>query len=329
MLHHSKRILFAWLIACIPFAAFAQTSDSTSTSPDRPNHTASDDENLNTPTGSEVNFGMGHYTYVEPGTAKISIHGQKFSGGYTGTFSLNENQHWFVQAGVQGFMGHTTYDGWCSPYLITPESTSPNGYALDFGDSTPCSENGDKDWYLKTRGLVGKDFIGRKWGWSPTTGVGVRYLSNGTTDVAGYRTDNYLYIPIGLSARTRIESLRLLSLNVEYDRLIRGWQTTRDSNLGGGDFPATPTAPAFTLDGFSNISFEQHSGYALRASAKYHVSRHWSVEPAFIQWHVNASPVNYETATFTVRQITVQQQLGAYEPLNRTSEFVMKLGFHF
>jgi hypothetical protein len=99
--------------------------------------------------------------------------------------------------------------------------------------------------------------------------------------------------------------------------------------LGGGDVPATPIAPAFTIEGFSDISFDQHSGWALRASAKYQMTRQWSVEPEYIHWNVSASPVNHETATFTVNGITVRQQLGAYEPLNRTNEFIGRLGFRF
>jgi hypothetical protein len=59
------------------------------------------------------------------------------------------------------------------------------------------------------------------------------------------------------------------------------------------------------------------------------MTNHWSAEPEYIHWNVSASPVNYETATFTVNRITAQQQVGAYEPLNRTNEFVVKLGFRF
>ena len=73
----------------------------------------------------------------------------------------------------------------------------------------------------------------------------------------------------------------------------------------------------------------QSSGWALRASAKVPVTRRWSVEPYYVYWNVKASPVNYETATFTVNNITVQQQLGAYEPDNNTSEFGVRLGFRF
>jgi len=304
-----KRLLFAVVIALISFPSFAQT--------------------LETPTGSEVNVSVGGYKYVEPGTTSISIHGPKFGGEYTGTLSLGQDGHWFAQTNARGTFGRTTYDGWCYPFLITPESTSPNGYALDVGDASPCNESGDKDWYLEARGLVGKDFIGPKWAMSPTTGLGVRHLSNGISGVDGYRTDNYLYLPVGVTARTTMGAHRLLSFNMEYDFLLHGWQTTRDSLLGGGDVPATPTAPAFTIEGFTDVSFHQHSGGALRVGAKYQVSRQWSVEPSYIYWRVGSSPVNYETATFTVNGVTAQEQFGAYEPLNATHEFVVKLGFRF
>ena len=46
-------------------------------------------------------------------------------------------------------------------------------------------------------------------------------------------------------------------------------------------------------------------------------------------WHVSASPVNSETVTFTVNNVTAQEQLGAYEPVNVTSEFGVRLGVHF
>jgi hypothetical protein len=132
-----------------------------------------------------------------------------------------------------------------------------------------------------------------------------------------------------LTARTTVASDKTLSFNVEYDHLLHGWQTTRDSQLGGARIPATATTPAFTVEGFSDVSFDQHSGWALRASAKYQVTRHWSVEPEYIHWRVAASPVNEETATYTVSRITVQEQFDAFEPVNRTDEFFVKLGFHF
>ena len=252
---------------------------------------AQTDASLATPTGHEVNASVGSYTYTEPGAHSISIDGVKVGGEYTATLSLSKRRHWFAQADVRGTIGSVTYTGWCSPFLITPTSASPNGYELDFGDASPCSENGDRDWYLEARVLAGKDLIGRTWAWSPYGGLGVRHLSNGTTGTAGYRTDEYVYLPVGMTARTRVASHGALSVNLEFDRLLHGWQKTRGSELGGGDVPATTTAPAFTIDGFTDVSFSQPRGWALRASAKYQVTTRWSVAPYYIRWSVGASPL--------------------------------------
>jgi opacity protein-like surface antigen len=299
-------------VALISSQAFAQT-----------------DPSLATPTGHELNASVGGYTYTEPGAQSISIHGVKVGGEYTATLSLNKRRHWFAQADVRGTLGSVTYTGWCSPFLITPNSASQNGYELDFGDASPCSERGDRDWYLEARVLAGKDLIGRTWAWSPYGGLGVRHLSNGTTGTAGYRTDEYVYLPVGMTARTRVASHGALSVNLEFDRLLHGWQKTRGSELGGGDVPATTTAPAFTIDGFTDVSFSQPGGWALRAGAKYQITRHWSVEPFYLHWNVSASSPNDQTVTFTVNQVTARERIGFYEPLNTTDEFGVKWGFHF
>jgi hypothetical protein len=282
-----------------------------------------------TPTGHEVNVSVGGYKYVEPGETSISIHGPKIGGEYMATVSLNQRRHWFAQADARGLVGNATYTGWCSPYLIRPNNTSPNGYELDIGDPSPCSESGDRDWYVEGRALAGKDVIGNRWTYSPYAGVGVRHLSNGTTGINDFRTDDYLYVPLGLTARTAVASRHALSFNLELDPLIHGWQKTRDSALGSGDIPATPTAPAFTINGFSDVSFSQHRGWALRASATYQLTRRWSVEPYYVHWRVSASPASDETVSFTVNRITAQEQLGFYEPLNTTRELGVKLGIHF
>ena len=288
----SWRILFlAGVAALISPQAFAQTGAS-----------------LATPTGHEVNASVGSYTYTEPGAHTISIHGVKVGGEYTATLSLSKRRHWFGQTDARGSLGSATYTGWCSPFLITPNSASPNGYELD---------------------LAGKDLIGRTWAWSPYGGLGVRHLSNGTTGTAGYRTDEYLYLPVGMTARTRVRSHGALGVNLEFDRLLHGWQKTRGSALGGGDIPATTTAPAFTLDSFTDTSFSQSGGWAFRASAKYQLTRRWSVEPFYVHWNVSASPVNDQTVTFTVNHVTARERIGFYEPLNTTNEFGVRWGAHF
>ena len=49
---------------------------------------------------------------------------------------------------------------------------------------------------LEARALVGKDVIGHAWARSPDSGLALRHLSNGTAGVAGYRTDEYVYVPL-------------------------------------------------------------------------------------------------------------------------------------
>ena len=290
---------------------------------------AQNDASLATPTGDEVSISGGSYTYTEPRTQRIAIHGLKVGGQYTYTLSLSKRRHWFAQTDVRGTIGNVTYTGWCSPFLITPNSASPNGYELDFGHASPCSEPGDRDWYLEARVLAGKDLVGPTRAWSPYGGLGVRHLSNGTAGAVGYRSDEYLYLPVGMRARTRLASHGALSVNLEFDRLLHGWQTTRGSKLGGGEVPATATAPAFAIDGFTDVSFSQSGGWALRASAKYQVTRHWSVEPYYVHWNVSPSPANDQTVTFTVNHVTAREQISFYEPLNTTDEFGVKWGFHF
>jgi len=284
---------------------------------------------LATSTGNDVNISVSGYKYTEPDGLAISIHGGKIGGEYTGTKVIDSRRHWFAQANFRGTFGHTTYDGWCSPFLIAPNAGSPNGWELDLGDAQACSESGDPDSYIETRGLFGKDLIGASVGWSPYAGLGYRHLSNGLAGVSGYRIEQYLYLPVGITARISAGSQGSLSFNAEYDQLLHGWNTTHDSQLGGGDIPATDTAPAFTLEGFTDVSFDQHSGWGFRTSAKYQVNLHVSLEPYYIRWHVSPSPVSNETATFTVNGVTAQEQFGAYEPRNATNEFGVKLGIRF
>jgi hypothetical protein len=312
-----KESFFAGVVALAAFQAFAQAAGGGA------------DSRLATPTGHDVKVGVARYTYQEPGAQSISIHGVKIEGEYTGTLSLSTRQHWFVQANLRGTLGNVSYDGWCSPFQIAPNSGSPNGYELDLGGASRCRETGDQDWYVEGRALVGKDLLGREWGLSPFTGLGLRHLSNGTNGVNGYRTDDYLYLPLALTARTRIASHRALSFTLEYDQLLHGWQTTRDSHLGGGDVPATSTTPPFTIVGFSDISFSQSGGWAIRTSAAYQATRRLSIALYYLRWSVSASPVNEETATFTVNGVTARELLGAYEPFNVTNELGVLLGFHF
>ena len=310
-----QKLILATTLTLLPLSALAQTSG------------AQPDVAPVTAPGQEISFDVSGYNYVEPGELQISIQGVKLGGEYTGAFLLSKSNHWFARTNVQAKTGSTNYDGWCAPWLIVPNRSSPNGYALDLGDYSACADSGNRDWYMEGRALTGKDFVGKHWTWSPETGLGLRHLSNALDGVAGYRVDNYLYLPLGLTARTAIASHNVLTFNVEYDFLIHGWQTTHDSRFGGGDIDATDVAPAFTINGQTDVSFDQHQGRALRAGAKFDMTRRLSVEPYWIRWEVQDSIDSNEIVTFTVNGITAQENLGFVEPHNTTNELGVKFNF--
>jgi hypothetical protein len=312
----TRSICLAGLLALASSAAFAQTPATTSS-------------RLATPKGHNFNLSVQHYDYTEPPPVDISIHGPKFGAEYTGTFTLNERRRWFAHINVRGTGATADYDGNCRPWQITPDNASANGYRLTLGTKFPCSEDGSIDWYVDGRVLAGKDFGGNRVGLSPFIGVGAWHLSNGVTDNYNYRSQDYVYVPIGATLRTSAIGGRVLSVTLEYDHLVRGWNTTRNSLLGGGTVPATPTTPSFTIGDFTDLSFDQDSGWALRASAAYQLSRSWSIEPYYLRWRVNDSTVNNGSVAYTVNNITVRQTLGYLEPLNYTNEFGVKIGFRF
>jgi hypothetical protein len=286
---------------------------------------------LTTRIGHEINVSVQHYDYTEPlgGEIDVKIHGPKFGAEYIGTFALNQRRHWFAQFNVRGTGATASYDGSCRPWQIVPSSTSANGYRLALGSASPCSESGDSDWYLEGRAMAGKDFSGTSWALSPFTGIGARHLSNGTTGNFNFRTQEYLYVPVGATVHTMAIAGHALGVTVEYDHLLLGSNKTRDSLLGGGTVPATATAPAFSIGDFTDLSFEQHGGWALRAHASYNVSRSWSIEPYYVRWRVSDSPLSSGSVAYTVNAITVRQTLNYYEPLNFTNEFGVKVGWHF
>lgn len=313
----TRSLALAGLMAFASSGAFAQTQASTTT------------PILATRLGHEINISLQHYNYTEPDDVDISIHGPKFGAEYTGTFALSQRSRWFAQINVRGTGAVARYDGWCRPYQITPSSTSANGYRLTFGERAQCSETGDADFYVDGRALIGKDLIGSTWAFTPFAGIGLRHLANGVTGNFNYRTDEYAYVPVGMTVRLAPSAAHVLGITVEYDHLIRGWQKTRQSLLGGGTVPATSTTPAFTISDFTDMSFDQHTGKAFRASASYQVSRRWSIEPYFTRWRVEDSPVFQGSVALTVNAITVRQSLGFYEPHNFTNEAGVKIGLRF
>lgn len=313
-----KPLVMVLCLTAFPPAATAQT-------PPRPIRTP-----LATSAGHEINVSGQHYRYAEPDPkVDIYISGLKLGGEYTGTWVFGPRGHWFAQLNARLTGGPADYDGWCRPWQIAPSANSANGYALRLGDRAKCAEENHTDWYADGRVIMGKDLVAGAWSLSPYTGIGTRHLANGITGHANFRTDEYVYIPVGLTLRTTLTTTRAAALTVEYDHLLRGWQTTRNSLLGSGTLPATPTAPTFTIGDFTDLSFDQHDGRGFRVSAAVPVSDRWSVQPYYTYWRVEDSPVTTGSVAYAVGGITARGQLTAYEPLNTTAEAGVKIALRF
>jgi hypothetical protein len=316
------RLVLAGLMAMSSSAAFAQAP--ATTPPPAPSN------GLGTAAGHEFNVSVQQYEYVEPLEIDVRMHGVKFGLEYTGTFSVGAARRWFVQLNARATGFVVDYDGSCRPWRIVPSEASPNGYRLTVGSPSPCAEDNDPDGYGDARVLVGRDLGGRgSWGVAPFAGVGFRHLSNGTTGNFNYRTQEYLYVPLGVTARTRVRADRVVRVTVEYDRLVRGWNTTRNSIFGAGTVPATDTAPSFVIGDFSDLSFTQRDGWGFRASAAYPLARRWTIEPYYVRWQLDDSPVSPGSVAFVVNGITARQTLNYLEPHNFTNEFGVKLGLRF
>lgn len=156
---------------------------------------------------------------------------------------------------------------------------------------------------FETRFLLGKDFISLpSFHLTPYTGFGIRYMTNhsaghydiyaydqGTPNVAlGHNfSDFYYYMPYGLTFDLATSNDYEVSLNIEYDSLLKGYE--RDDYANFDEF----TLPQ---DGYTNqnLRFTFNHGWGFRSSLKF--LKHLSSVDIYLQpymryWHINASQV--------------------------------------
>lgn len=251
------------------------------------NHLVYAESILATKTGNEVGMSLSSYQYQEPGV--MTNKGLKIGGEYRATQTLSDK--FWVRGDVRLAMGSVNYS--------SPASGSANG---------------EPDWYLEGRGLVGND----AWSFNnltlvPYAGLGYRYLFNDArgitnTGFAGYRREsNYLYLPLGIIGRMTMENTAQLVTEAEYDQLILGKQFTKLSDAGLG---------------YSDVSNNQNSGYGLKLSVKYEKDN-WGVGPYANYWNINRSAVVPEI------QNGVPTGFGLVEPKNNTVEFGLKASVKF
>ena len=172
------------------------------------------------------------------------------------------------------------------------------------------SKGDNPDYTGEVRILGGKDFVTNALGVSAYAGLGYRNLYNdlrGSTDIGaqGYRRDSqYLYVPICITPRFRVTDTSRISTNIEYDYLVKGWQTT---DLGDA------------IPGASDVTNTQNSGYGLRGSIMYEFNT-WSFGPYTEYWNINESDIKVGGPGCT---------FGCAEPHNQTIEVGLQAKYHF
>jgi hypothetical protein len=243
-----------------------------------------------TQTGNTLGLTLSGYQYKEP-SLDVVINSALVGIDYAGTYAFGND--WFVKADARYAYGSAKYSG---------SGTQSN---------IPYS-------YYDLRSLFGYDFKFTELGGfvlAPYTGIGYRYLFDNqagqtSSGANSYnRSSNYVYLPIGVTHRMKINDVHKLETNFEYDYLIQGTQVSHLSQA----------APYL-----ADVTNQQFRGYGLRFSSMYQFDA-WSVGPYVTYWNIQNS--NLATQTITVNR--VNYRLTAYEPANTTVEAGIKVAYSF
>jgi len=245
---------------------------------------------ISTQSGNSLGLTLSGYQYREP-SLDVVINAPLVGIDYTGTYAFGND--WFVRADARYAYGSAKYTG------SGTESNIPYSY-------------------YDLRGLLGYDFAFESLGGyvlAPYTGIGYRYLFDNqggqtTSGANSYkRSSTYVYLPIGVTHRMKINDVHKLETAFEYDYLIQGTQVSHLSQ-----------ASSYLPD----VTNQQYRGYGLRLSSMYQFSE-WSVGPYITYWNIQNS--NVVTQPITVGKTVYR--LSAQEPANTTVEAGIKVSYSF
>jgi hypothetical protein len=239
---------------------------------------------LKTQTGKDIGLSISAYQYREPGI--MSLQGMKTGLDFHAVKAVRNDL--FVRGDLRWAFGLVNYDSY------------------DTG-----SANGEPDWYVEARALLGKDWVVRGSVLAAYTGIGYRYLFNDgrgvtSTGYGGYRrASNYIYLPIGIIHRRTIKDNARLESTLEYDPLLFGKQISSLSDVGGG---------------YSDVTNNQNNGYGLKFSIMYQKYK-WAIGPYVDYWNIGQSDIVYEIQSGVPTALI--------EPSNHTVEFGFKASQRF
>ena len=241
---------------------------------------------LKTQTGNDFGLSLSAYQYQEPGL--MSLKGAKM-GLDLHAVKVLQNEL-FIRGDLRFAFG-----------------------TVDYNSVSTGSASGEPDWYIETRGLVGKDWEINEMVLAAYTGLGYRYLFNDgrgitSTGHGGYRREsNYLYLPIGIIHRMALNDEARLESTLEYDDLLSGKQISSLSDVGAG---------------YGDVTNNQSSGYGLKLSVMYQKDN-WAIGPFAHYWNIDQSDIVPEI------RYGVPTGYSLVEPENNTVEIGLQASKRF
>ncbi|MGE4352095.1 MAG: autotransporter outer membrane beta-barrel domain-containing protein [Bdellovibrionales bacterium] len=218
----------------------------------------------------------------------VKLDGEQFGFHLIGSLALGSQ--WFTKMDGRASGGVVEYEG------SGKSETNPNYEA-------------------EVRWTLGRDFVKDRFVISPYVGVGYRYLHSdvrGVTSVNahGYQRDNHMvFVPIGVQPKMQFASGDRVSLTLEYDPMISGWQHSYLSDVYAG---------------YPDLMNRQTAGYGLRGDLMYEKAK-WSFGPYVNYWNINQSDEKCKTGNDGVYAYTIC----GVEPHNHTLEYGIQLRYRF
>lgn len=241
---------------------------------------------LHTWPGLELGVQGSHYEYTEPDFAKDT--GSRY--GLLASYAWTGKEGWLGKIDFRESYGQLKYES--------------NGTGSK--DKVP-------DMLLELRVLAGYDWAGSSASLSPFTGLGYRYLLNNptgysSTGAVGYRRQsNYLYVPVGLTARWNLGEGWVLAPTAEADIFLYGMQVSKLSDTGLG---------------LMDVTNHQSHGSGHRFSLMIEKG-HWAFGGWNHYWHIKDSDVVCATP------VVNGSCLAGKEPENYTREYGLELRYRF
>jgi hypothetical protein len=237
--------------------------------------------------GWEVGGQISHYRYEEPafpGFGGMDLKGDR--GGIVGAYTITSANR--VYGRIDGRVSYGS---------------------LKYTSGMTGSMDDVPDWIGEVRAVIGRDYlVGGNYSLSPYIGLGYRYLYNdlrgySSTGAAGYqRYSQYVYIPVGLTARFRTGERWTLAPTVEYDAFLGGRQKSQLSDTGLG---------------YNDVTNDQDHGYGYRVYLMLENGR-WSFGPWLHYWKIKDSDV-----------VPIGLGRVGMEPENSTREYGVELRYRF